>query len=298
MRKATWTPDPEQNAETLIFGPRPPYAFVDIGGHLDSEATPSGVGAPRQMGETFQGVTVGPRVITLTIGLVGESPSELVALRRQVAHAFTDEPALYAETPKLGTLRFEDDGADVLEIDAAPRGGLKLVSRDATREMEVYDVELYCPDPRWRSPGDLTYSFEEIASGGGLELPFELPFEMPSTNSALLILNPGSVSTPVIVRVYGEVTNPRVINGLTNEVLALQGTIESGQYVEIDTSFGHKGATLVEADGTRSNALPMLDLTVSVFWSLRPGLQAVLFESDSNVDGFVDLFYRPRYMAV
>lgn len=299
MRTVTWTPDPDQVADPVVFrSDRGPWVLVDIDGHLENLATPSGVGAPRQMGVSASGVTVSPRVVTLTVGLIAETPEELVAMRRSLAHAMTDEPSIYGQAPRLGSLRYADADSGQFDIDGLPLGGLKLVSRDPTQTMEVYDADIWCPDPRWKAPADVQWDFTQT-DPGGFTLPFELPFEIDAGVVSSVVVNDGTVSTPVIIRLHGEATNPRATLASTGEVLQIIGHIEADEYVEINTGFGTKSVVLVnETTGVETEALAMLDMSVSSFWSLRPGPQEVLYEADVQVDGFAIMFFRPRFMAV
>lgn len=299
MRTVTWTPDPDTAAEAIVFrDDRGPWVLVDVQGIEGNQAAPTGVGAPRQMGQTVAGVAVSPREIVLTLGLVAETKADLVEMRRSLEWTMTDEPPVFGQPPRLGSLRFADVDEGQFDIDGLPRGGLQFVSRDPTGTMEVYDVTVWCPDPRFKAPADVQYDFSQT-DPGGLEFPITLPLEIDAGTVEAVVVNQGTVSTPIVVRLYGESTNPRVVQTSTGEVLQFQGDVGPDEYVEIDTGFGTKRVEVVTiSTGERVDALERLDMTVSSFWSLRPGPQSVRYEADANVDGYAVLYFRPRFMGV
>lgn len=298
MRSVIWTPDPDSGGDVLTFrDDRGPWVLVDIDGHTSSGVAPSGVSAPRQMGATPQGVSVPVKVVTLTVGLVADSQAELGEMRRVLEHSMADEPPRFGDAPRLGSLRYIGADESNFDIDGLPQGGPQVVSLDPTGTMQVFDVSIWCPEATWKATGDVLYPLLQ-ATSGGMEFPVEHPFEMPSFNASDVLTNPGHVSAPVLVRLYGEATNPRLVNNRTGEVIQIIGSLAVDEYVEIETAFGRKSVTFVDGFGVRTNALAMLDLTVSTFWALLPGPQGVSFEADTNVSGRAELEFRPRYLGV
>lgn len=244
---------------------------------------------PGQPGETALDVLVSPRVVTCQAILQGADPW---AQRDELGAAFAVEPLRSGQELRLGRLRaIREAPLPPVEVEALVR------SSAFTRSGVIHalDVEFYAPSPWWRAPEDTLLRFEE---DGGFTFETTLPLAMPTFNIEQTVVNPGNVSAPVLMRLYGEVTNPRVLNDTTGEVLELTGAVAAGEYLEVDTRFGGKRVELVLADGTRSNALDRVNLASADFMQLLPGANILRFEADVNVSGRADLYYRPRWAGI
>lgn len=163
--------------------------------------------------------------------------------------------------------------------------------------MQVADIEWEAPYPFWQDVADSSAQFQ--ASGAGLQFPLYFPVVIPENNVEQGIINLGDVDAPIIARLYGDMTIVRLINETTGEVLEITGNIPATQYVEVATGFGEKKVELVTiATGARVSILDRVNLAKADFWSLRAGDNVVRFEADTNVSGYMQLYWRPRYTGV
>lgn len=284
-----WYPPASGAVVTLVGGRAAAVRLLRAAGLEAVAMEPITTKAPGQAGETALDVSVPARVVTCQAILQGADPW---AQRNELGGAFTTEPLRPGQTLQLGRLRaIREAPLPPVEVPAMVR------SAAFTRSGVIHalDVEFYAPTPWWTAPEDTLLRFEEA---GGFVYPVEFPLAMPSFNIEQTIVNPGNVSSPVLMRLYGEVTNPRVFNDTTGEALELVGAVAAGEYLEVDTAFGGKRIELVEADGTRTNALDRINLAMADFMQLLPGANALRFEADVNVSGRADLYYRPRWGGI
>lgn len=280
--------------ETIVMDPRAyagPYFLTTTSGLLPSETTGQAVSAPGQRGETLTGLKTSARVVAAQVAILSTSETELWALRSELTTALIVEPPDIGEEPKTGILRLHRPGFPVVEADAIPENSPRESAR-AGRHDYLVDVEFRLPVPYWRAQ---TVEFLDMAVSGGFTFPVEHPFEITSQNVQAEPNNIGNVSAPMTIRINGEVVNPRLENVERDKVIRLELTIPEGDYVEIDTSFGHKRVVWHKADGTTENAMKYLDLSVSELWWLLPGVNTVIFAADNNISGTASVTWTSRW---
>lgn len=289
--RITWTPP--GGGDPLVFGDDAPYFLIELAGLEPTQARPVTTRGPRQSGSTLRDVTVGERTVALTVLVRASSLAELWGLRAELARACAVEPRPDPSDPTPGLLTVERDGMEALEIEAVPTVGPKL-SPTGPLSVEA-DLEFFCADPYWREQADAGFT---LGTQGGLQLPITLPMEIASFNVGREIDNGGDVRTPMLARIYGDITDPSLTNALTGEVLAFTGRIPPGDYLEVWTGYGQKSVTYVTADGTRTGAMGRVNLSSAKFWQLRPGTQTVALGSSLNAGGYAVIFWRQRYAGV
>jgi hypothetical protein len=113
------------------------------------------------------------------------------------------------------------------------------------------------------------------------------------TGSQIVVSQLGNVSTPLVFKVYGPVTNPVVYSPAQGAGVALSGTINAGEYVELDT-----GARTIRLNGT-ANALPMLLAPLSDWTALlappQPISEPFKLGAASATEAKMELTYRSAY---
>lgn len=285
-----WHPPNGGPVVTLIGGSKALVRLLRAQGLEAVAGEPVTTKAPGQAGETALDVMVPPRVVTAQAYLQSNDPW---AQRDELGGSFSIEPLRPGEEFVLGRLRaIRHAPLPAVEVQAMVRS----VAFTRVGVLHALDVEWYAPTPWWTAPEDTFLRFEEE---GGFVWPLVFPLAMPSFNIEQVVVNPGNVSSPVLVRLYGEVTTPCIHNETTGEALELVGDITADQYLEVNTSFGRKSVELVTiSTGARVNALDRLNLNLADFWQLRPGANELRFEADVNVSGRVDLYYRPRWGGI
>lgn len=119
-------------------------------------------------------------------------------------------------------------------------------------------IQLYCSKPYWKDVINLVAELTGIidmhyfpfatatkleAKDGGLAFPEEgIPFGEIESNMTRIVLNDGDipVGARITIVALGEVKNPTITNNTTKDWLKINGTLNSGDYVEINTEHGNK----------------------------------------------------------
>lgn len=286
---------PALGSEAVEFSHDWPFKIIRLEGLTHTPARGVSIKAPAQTGATLVDMTVDPRIVSMGIVAAAGSQADLWALRRTLARAFASVPAESGDEAALGLLRIHRPGGlDPLEIQAVPR--------DSPKEGPVMrgfslsaDLEWEAPYPFFRETADALLRFE---SEGGLVFPLVMPLAMESYNVEQDVNNLGDVPAPILVRMFGDAETVRIINITTGRTLEVTGAIAAGDYIEVDTAFGAKRITLVEADGTRTSVMDRVNLAAADFWQLAPGVNTVRFEADVNTSGSATLYWRQRYAGL
>lgn len=257
--------------------------------------------SPGQRGITILDLMVPARTVGLQFFTQYFSPEEYWAKRSRLSRAFVPQPPIdIGETIELGRLRISRDGAPTRETDAIARSAFIPIPK-GTGKIAI-DVDFLCPFPYWRESDDTVVTMSGTG-GGGIEftdpIDTELPasgFEFAGNDVEQELVNEGDVSAPVVMRLYGEATDVRLLNVTTGQVIEVTGFVPATQYVEISTHFGQKKIDLVTiADGSRTSIMDRLNLEKADFWLLRPGSNKVRFEANTNVSGRAELTWRQLY---
>lgn len=248
--------------------------------------------APFQDGSTLLDKILEERVITVVFTILASTAEDLYERRREISKIFN---------PKLGQglIRFLYPGG-VKVITATVEGAptFSMNNTDSGKEHQRVAVSLLCTSPFWEDENDITHGL--IAFDGAFSFPLEFnpTISMGTQGSFVEIDNIGDVKTPVGLVVHGEIVNPSIINITTGEYITLNTTINDGDKVEIDTSFGNKRIELVEASGTRTNIFHLIDID-STFWSLVTGVNRLEYSADSAGTGAaVYITHNRRYLGI
>lgn len=158
--------------------------------------------------------------------------------------------------------------------------------------MLAYQAQLRAEDPRAYSQTLNTSTGSTIGtSSGGMTFnrTFNITFAA-STGGTVAVNNLGNQPTPPVFRIYGGVTNPDITLVGTGKQISLTGTVQAGDYLEIDVF-----ARTIKLNGT-SNALYYLDAANTTWFELPVGtstIQATAFAFDATAR--CDVLYRSAY---
>lgn len=278
------------------------YRLLTLQGIEPVSLTPQSIKSPGQSGETAVDVIVPPRVVVVQALLQAASHAAAWNARAALNRAFASQPVRLGEDLQRGRVRLTLDGREPLELDVLPQSVAFQRPRGAIPLLGI-DIEFYADNPFWREVDDSRLIFQTDA--GGFEFDLEYPLEMTSNNVQQEVNNEGDVDAPVLIRIYGECDTPRMINVTTGETIEISGTVPamgSGDavepYLEINTAFGQKSVTLIDGSGARTSVMDALNLDMADFWTLRPGINVVKFEADTNPSGHAEIFWRQRYSGV
>lgn len=147
------------------------------------------------------------------------------------------------------------------------KGGAGMVPRE-------FQVALIAADPVIVSDLELSQATAELEPGpGAFGFAFSFPFSFGDVSSGgtTTVVNTGNVEARPRLRVYGQITSPRVANLTTGQAVALPGlALSSGDYAEIDC-----GEETVRLNGGDVSLLSNLDVASSEFWTLASGQNAI-----------------------
>lgn len=103
--------------------------------------------------------------------------------------------------------------------------------------------------------------------GGGFAVPLTIPFTLTASTGGDLALNHVGdfVEAYPLLRVYGPIVNPHVINHTVEKRLVFDASIADGEYWDIDPF----ALTVTSSTGARVRALVPLE---STWWALRRGV--------------------------
>lgn len=275
-------------------GTTAPYRVMDLKGIEPVSVNPVSIKSPNQPGDTAVDVVVPGRVLTLTGLIQAATSAEAWDLRAALARALAQQPTRLNESYALGRLRVTIDGRTPLEIECVPRS--VSMERPTLKRIIPIDLEFYAPFPYWREIADTQILF---TGAGGFTWGLQFALAMPSNNVQVDIDNVGDVDTPVLARIYGDITTGRIKNLTTGETLEITGNLPATKYWEVNTAFGSKYIReYTIATGAYVSAMAKINLALPDFWVLRPGLNTVKFEADINTSGRAEMYWRTRYSGI
>lgn len=142
------------------------------------------------------------------------------------------------------------------EISAKPEAGGMVLS-------------LIAGDPRVYSQELVTTEVDAPTSVGGFTSPFTSPFVEAASSTIETITNEGDAETFPIVRIYGPIRGPRIVNTTTGFQVSLPGLlISAGDYVQIDMS---SPVSVLLNGSVLADRYSYVDTSVSDFWPLVAG---------------------------
>jgi len=243
--------------------------------------------APYQDGETYIDSLLGPRYLDIEGMIWATTPGAIMDRRQRLNRVFN---------PKLGIGRLRLElGGWAYEIDAAVDSSVAFPSR-TKGPIQTFALSLVCPDPAWRNPDEETWTLASFV--GGFSFPFSFPLSFGSVGQELDIENKGDMDSPVLIRMTGPLTNPELENVTTGQRISITREIRAGETLEINTAFGQKSVTIIDANGNRSNGFHYVS-PASEFWSLVPGLNTVTYAAtEESGNSSVTLSFYHRYSGV
>lgn len=228
-----------------------------------------------QDGDILTGLHLGGRTLTLEGLLVADTTVGMRTLERQLRACLQPSPATW---PLAVTGR----GGDPAPLAAHVRVAQPFQSTDEgasnRRVIKEWTVGLRAASPYLTGLTEHAVMVTPPASMNGLTFPIAFPlqfFGQPTTGTT--ILNAGDAPAWPVIRIEGFTVNPRVTNVTTGQAIALDVTVQAGEWVEIDTL-----ARTVLIGG----ALPgyrHVNRAVTSWWPLPPGhSQVAMTDADHN----------------
>lgn len=113
----------------------------------------------------------------------------------------------------------------------------------------AYQLILDREDPRNYAQASATATGASLSDvGGGFGFPFGFDFGFtPSGSGAAVVANSGTIETPGTFTIYGQVSNPQILQQSTGKLIALNGELGAGSTLTVDANPSVRTVTL---DGT------------------------------------------------
>ena len=211
----------------LTFGASTVYGIRSVSGLHDlPEVRSSDRDRARSHGQFSGSDYLSGRDIEVEITVSSKHPSNTTwqALSQAfVAGQVTDYP-LTIQIPGLAV------GAEVTVSARVRRLALPV-------DMEYYIgvgravVQFHCVDPRLYASSVSTVSMTQATSSGGLTFPatFNLSFGGAISGGSAVCTNSGEFSTPWVATISGPITDPRIENVTTGQIIYFTGSLGAGE---------------------------------------------------------------------
>jgi hypothetical protein len=181
-------------------------------------------------------------MIALALEITGATLAALDTNRQALESYF--KPGGWTTSLKFtmasGVIRYIDGAATTM-------GGAIYEARQGFNQTIV--VGFRCADPTFYDPVEYTWTSGLGSTwSGGLAIPLVVPISIAMDGYSASLTYGGSWQTYPRMRLYGPITNWKVANDSTGEVLDGAGdTIAAGSYYDIDCRYGHK--TILDSGG-------------------------------------------------
>lgn len=285
------------------------YQFTDTGVLLNANNNAPAIGAPLydiykvtgldlanirtsmrvsegEDGGTVEGEFLDPRTITIEGTLFCHSAdsieSQLDLLKSNYQPRTLDQP-LYIKSP----------GVDQRLIFCKSLGVRYDIDQARRYNSTTFQVILQAQDPVVY--GSVVKSFSgalstEITNGHGFDHGYDLSFGgITSTGSQISIYNAGTKAVGAIIRLYGPVTGPRLINDTTGKTLIFRPTLiaTSADIITVDL----KRRTVKLNGASRRGTVE----DENGWFMLAPGVNTLRYQAASSTVVSIDGTYRDGY---
>lgn len=288
MFKLIFTNSRGQSVE--LFGS--PFRLSKVEGLGEVGAEIQSQKAPFQDGETFVGVTLEPRYLTIEFKIYGNNSEDTEKKRRFISSVFN---------PRLGVGQLEYIRGDETKlINVSAESVPSFPDGDSNRGTTFQKTLLFlkAPNPYWQSVENVE---QLVVWEGGLTFPLRLPtkFASQSESKAKILLNEGDADTPLRIEFNGPATAPiRIENQTTGEYIQVNQSLVAGERLEISTAFGQKRVEKVLEDGTRFNAFHYIKRG-STFFNLIPGNNLLDYSTGEDYErAAVAITWNNRYVGI
>ncbi|WP_050608226.1 phage tail family protein [Clostridium niameyense] len=282
-----------ERGQSIELGNSVPFILQKIENTGSPKTTILSSKAPGQDGKSYHGTLLEERLIPITGVIVGDTMEDMYAKRQKLCSIFN---------PKLkGKLIYINNAAEhTVDCTVADSPAFKEQIVNA----QEFLIQLYCPNPFWM---DLHEAKEEIALWvGDFHFPLIIPQEtgiiMGHRISNLIVnaKNKGDVECGMRIefKALATVVNPSLYDVYTQKFIKVKRTLNVGDKLVINTSFGNKRVEMVKSNGTKINVFNYIDLE-SEFLQLNVGDNLLRYDAEKGIDNLeMALYYKPLYMGV
>jgi hypothetical protein len=256
------------NEGSPVIGEYTLLDYSDLDGNLTNPLTQK---SPFQIGNSLIGVSVEPRVISMTVLVNGGTETNMHTKMKDLVKALAISPVRPDQPQPMGKLKATVNGA-TYEIDCIPQSSPQFVHTDASG-IRYADMEFYCPYPYWRSA---TIKTSAVTAAG--------------TN--LTVTNGGDITIPCIIKIGGAVSSPEV-TASNGQKMSFGYNIATGKTLIVDSHFGKKSATV---DGV--SVLSKMNFASSTFFMLPPGSTVLSLTSPGGNYGTLQVITQDEFSGI
>ncbi len=282
--------------EELVFGIGSKYhvnVAKDVTGLSDLQDTIYSTSSMGQHGDTYAGLRIEPREIAIDGKIADSDKDTQLRLRRD---------ALKILNPELDGTLYYSYGTYVKKITAKVDGSPTFTHPDLSQE---FTVNFKCLSPFWEDENETR---EAIASWiGDWEFPCEIDlndeqsmvFGHRDENVIVDVYNNGHVATGMRVefKALGELSKPLLFNVNTREFIQVNRTLNAGESVFVDTTYGKK-SVILKSQGVETNIYRYIDVD-STFMQLDIGDNIFRYDAAEGADNLeVTIYFSPKYLGV
>jgi hypothetical protein len=232
------------------------------------------------------------RLITIEFAIVSDNLTEDIRDLNSILNPKLGDGVLkYVKDSVTRTLR----GIKTKVLPELPTG------KDRGISFQVSSVIFECFDPYFV---DDTETESEVASQYDLFI-FDLSLSDSyifdqSGSIGLDVMNIGDVPAPVTVLIEGPLSAPiTVINTTTGESIIISTSVPAGSRLIIDTDLKKIDVRIIDiTTGAESSAFQYIDIAQTVFWSLVPGTNNLVFTHGEELAESVLVKHRNRFVGV
>lgn len=278
--------------QSITLGNSRPFILEKIEGTGSPNTTILSSKAPGQDGKSYHGSLLEERILPITGAIVGTDTEDMYRKRQLLCSIFNSKVE--------GQITYTNNAGEhtiKCVVENSP------TFKDKVGNIQKFLIQLYCPNPFWM---DIKESKKEIALWMGdfhfplIILPEGIIMGHRISNLIVNVFNKGDVECGMRIefKALATVVNPSLFDVNTRKFLKVKRTLQAGDKLVVNTSFGNKKVEIIRSNGTKENVFNWIDLQ-SEFLQLQVGDNLFRYDAEKGLDNLeMALYYKPLYIGV
>lgn len=266
----------------IAFNQDPHYWITDQSGLGNPPTRTVDYDMPGENFGLFVSSLYARRPFTLTATVIGDDAADL-ATRRDIFAAAMD--TTQGEVPVTFTLA----NGLIKQIFANCKVSDPQTTTGVVNAVD-FQMQFSASFPFFTNPTVNQYTTGLPVGGGGtVPLPTVPTGLLGNSGGSVSVVNNGNAMFWPLLKIFGPVTDPQILNKTLNLALELDITISSGQYLLLDT----KRKTIVDNFGTNQYSSKSGD-----WWVIMPGANPIEFSAASySSSALLEIFSQDCYLS-
>lgn len=187
--------------------------------------------------------------------------------------------------------------------DVYTEGTVESTPVDQFTRNQTVQISILCPSPYWVGAQEIVTDISNVVDGFSFPFAIEepgIPFSELVTNDYADLYNSGDEPTGFVVTIFAreDVTGPMIYNAITNEAFRVNGVLEKGHTLTINTGVGSKRITITNPAGVVTNAMHRKRVG-STWLQLKAGDNYIAYAAESGAEAMlVTLRHNNLYVGV